>query len=211
MTQEYSLGETSIADGSQLAIITARDLFFDPTQTIISQYANSPIITALIADFAQWIDQKTDFDQFVTLVWNVSTAVGYGLDVWGRIVGVSRVLQVAASTYLGFQQQTEAQTFGHGIFFSGGVLTSNYALTDEAYRQLIYAKALLNITDCSIPSINAILLRLFGSYGNVYVQDNGDMTISYNFPSTLAPVDRSIVFQSGVLPKPVGVSYTVVE
>src|SRR5579871_5512746 len=68
---------------------------FDYLQTIISQYANSPILTQLIANFDQYIDPTKNLDAFFDLIWNVDTAQGYGLDVWGRIVGVTRVLQVA--------------------------------------------------------------------------------------------------------------------
>ncbi len=68
------------------------------------------------------------------------------------------------------------------------------------------AKAALNITDASAPSINRILLALFG---DGYVRDNLDMTMTYVFSEPLSPVQTSIVFNSGVLPRPCGVSATV--
>ncbi len=71
---------------------------------------------------------------------------------------------------------------------------------------LLLAKAALNITDASIPAINAILLNLFG---NGYVIDGQDMTMVYHFTRALTPVEISIVYNSGVLPKPCGVSFTV--
>src|ERR1043166_4995609 len=67
---------------------------FDWWQTVISQYANSPRMMQLLADFYDYIDPVYLDDQFFDLVWNVDTAIGYGLDIWGRIVGVSRVIQV---------------------------------------------------------------------------------------------------------------------
>lgn len=185
---------------------------FDYFKTIISQYANSAILTQLIANFNAYLDQTQNFDQFFDLVWNVDTAVGYGLDVWGRIVGVKRTLQVSVVDYFGFEQGSpSAQPFGQAPFYSGGILTNNFDLTDAAFRKLIFAKALANISDGSIPAINQILLNLFPNRGNCYVTDGEDMTMTYTFEFALTPVEAAIVASSGVLPKPVGVSASVVQ
>lgn len=180
--------------------------FFDVNLTVLSQYANSPVMLAMIRYFSQWLDLGNRFDAFYRLIWNIDTAEGYGLDVWGRILGVSRVLQVPSGEYIGFAQQPEAQTFGHGILFRGFNLTDSASLTDEAYRLLLMAKAALNITDASAPSINQILLALFG---DGYVRDNLDMTMTYVFSAALDPVQTSIVLNSGAIPRPCGVSATV--
>ena len=183
-------------------------------QTIISQYANSPTLVQLIQNFNTYIDPQANLDAFYSLIWNVDTAVGYGLDVWGRIVGVGRVLQVASGVYLGFAESGDATSetpFNQAPFYSGQPSTGNYALTDDGFRTLIYAKALANICDGSIPAINQILLTLFPGQGNCYCTDGGDMTMTYTFDFTLSPVDFAIVSQSGVLPKPAGVSVTVVQ
>ena len=180
--------------------------FFDVNETVLSQYANSPVMLSVIASFSAWLDLGNPFNRFYNLIWNIDTAVGHGLDVWGRILGVGRVLQVPSGEYIGFEQQPEAQTFGHGILFRGINLTDSASLTDDAYRILLMAKAALNITDASIPAINQILLTLFG---DGYVRDNLDMTMTYVFSAPLDPVQTSIVFNSGVLPRPCGVSATV--
>lgn len=252
---------------------------FDWRQTILSQYADSDRITGLIETFFGAVDQTENFDAFYDKIWNLDTAEGYGLDCWGRIVGINRVLQVANDQYFGFAEAGDALPFGDarfqgwtdhfgfaeagdaqpfgqapfgaqkvfagvdptaggGIFYVSGQLTSNYALSDQAYRQLIYAKAAANITDGAIPSFNRILLNIFPGRGNCYVQEgsvpayfgfaestnaqpfgqapfyNGEavpyMAFSYVFRFQLSPVDRAIVAQSGVLPKPVGVAASVV-
>lgn len=180
--------------------------FFDIRQTVLSQYANSPVMLRMIRAFSEWLDLGNRFREFYRLVWNIDTAEGYGLDVWGRILGVSRVLPVPTGEYLGFEQQDEAQPFGHGIFFRGANLTDGAFLTDDAYRVLLMAKAALNITDASVPSVNQILLTLFG---DGYVRDNLDMTMTYVFSAPLDPVETSIVLNSGALPRPCGVSATV--
>lgn len=180
--------------------------FFDVNLTVLSQYANSPVMLRMIAYFSDWLDLGNRFREFYSLIWNIDTAVGYGLDVWGRILGVSRVLQVPSGEYLGFEQQDEAQTFDHGIWFRGISLTDSASLTDDAFRVLLMAKAALNITDAAAPSINRILLALFG---DGYVRDNLDMTMTYVFTVPLNPVQTAIVFNSGVLPRPCGVLATV--
>lgn len=205
---EYAIGESRPAPLAEVRRLDA----FDPSQTIISQYANSPVLCALITSFSEMIDPTAKIDDFFRLVFDLNTAQGYGLDVWGRIVGVSRVLNLpVAGEYLGFSQASDAEPFGQAPFFNRQTLTTNFALSDTAFRRLIFAKALANISDGSIPSINRILNLLFGQYGNCYVTDGGDMTMTFTFGSDLAPVDLAIVSQSGILPKPVGVSSTIVQ
>ena len=177
-------------------------------ETIISQFGNSPRIIQLITNFNGYIDPSTQIDAFYDMLWNVDTAVGYGLDVWGRIVGVSRVLQVAQGKYFGYEEATNvsADPYNTSPFYSGAATTSNFALSDDAFRTLIFAKALANICDGSIPAINKILLNLFPNRGNCYVEDNGNMAMTYKFNFSLTPVESAIVSQSGILPKPAGVS-----
>jgi hypothetical protein len=183
--------------------------FFDVRRTVLTQYANSPVLLSIIDALSSAIDRGPQFTDFYNTVWNVETAAGFGLDIWGRIVGVRRALYLTDESYLGFNEDTAAQPFGFGVFYAGQSLTPNFLLTDEAYRSLILAKAALNITDCAIPSINAILRALFPSYGNVYVRDNRDMTMTYVFGAVPSKVDYAIVTQSGALPRPAGVSVTV--
>lgn len=184
--------------------------WFDWRQTIISQYANSPVLLALIDAASQYIDPTRNLADFYNMVWDVRTAQGYGLDVWGRIVGVGRVLKIpSGQIYLGFEQDTQSEPFNVEPFYSGEVVTQNFALSDDAFRLLIMAKAAANITDGSVAAANAILMTLFPNHGNCYMRDNQDMTITWVFGAPLSPVENSIVLQSGVLPKPAGVGATV--
>ena len=189
------------------------------TDTIMSQYSNSPTIRQLINNMNTYIDPTANINSFYNLVWNVDTAIGYGLDVWGRIVGVGRVLQIAPVTYFGMKGPSGASglPFDQAVFYNGEPLTANYILLDDPYRTLILAKALFNISDGTISSINQILINLFGPTGlmpvsgNSYCTDGLNMTMTYTFGSALDPVQTAIVYQSGVLPRPAGVAATVVE
>jgi hypothetical protein len=216
---------------------------FDVWSTIISQYANSPILTTLITNVAGYLSPTANIEQFFDLVFNVATAQGFGLDVWGRIVGVSRILKIVdgSNPQMGFNEaQPGSFGFGQGTFYGGQTITDNFALSDDAYRQLIFAKAAANITDGSIPAINRILMSLFPHRGNAWVTDGQQsvdafgfqeagnesgfnqssfysgtplptMVMTYTFAFQLTPVELAIVQQSGALPKPTGVKATVVQ
>ena len=189
--------------------------------TVLSQYANSPTIMQLLSNMSAYLDPGVNIDAFYQLVWNVATAQGYGLDVWGRIVGVSRVLEIATVDYFGLENSAGSAAsglpFNQAPFYQSGAVTSNYALLDGPYLALILAKALFNICNGTIQAINQILVNLFGSAGplpvtgNCYCTDGLDMTMTYTFGSTLNPVQTAIVFQSGVLPRPCGVAASVVQ
>jgi hypothetical protein len=183
---------------------------FDYLKTIVSQYANSPTLTQLIQNFNEYIDPAQHFDAFFDLIWNVDTAQGHGLDVWGRIVGVERTVQVPipGSNFFGFQEAHDPLItgFNQAPFFGGSGLTQNFTMPDSAYRTVILAKAAANISDGSIRSMNAVLRTLFPGRGVCYVRDNLDMTLTYVFAFVLTPVELATVVQSGILPRPAGVS-----
>lgn len=197
---------------------------------------------SLLTAINAWISPDANFEQFYNLVWNVDTAEGYGLDVWGRIVVIPRVLTLTDTKVFGFAEAGDRANFGGGPFYVGELVTENFTLTDPVYRQLILAKAAFNITDGSTPAINAIMMNLFPNRGNAYVIDgaNGpadlyfgfaeagdracfgegpfgdlrptspaNMTMTYVFDFALEPFEQAIV-QSGVLPRPAGVSASAV-
>jgi hypothetical protein len=181
--------------------------------TVVSQYANSPILTGILQNFFDCVDQTTDLSLFFDNIMNIDTAFGYGLDVWGRILGVSRVVTISTVKYFGFEQQIPTvEGFDNANFFSGSLLNNNFTLSDASYRKLLNAKALANITNGTIPALNQILITLFsGNGGNAFVTDTGHMTMTYTFNFVLSPVDAAIVINSGVLPKPVGVALSIVQ
>lgn len=181
-------------------------------KTILSQYAQSPTMMALISVFNQWIDPSTNIDAFFDDIWNIDTATGIGLDLWGRIVGVGRVLKInTVGGFFGFNEagNVSANPFNSAPFYSGQQINSNFIVSDAGFRTMILAKALANICSGSIPAINQILLLLFPGRGNCYVVDGLNMTMQYVFKFQLTPLEAAIVGQSGILPRMTGVSSTV--
>lgn len=207
MIGEEPLATRPIAGDETLPIPLA-PFFFDTDPTVLSQYANSPIILALVNYFSQWLDPKARFDQFFANIRDIDSAVGYGLDLWGRILDVSRILRVPTAAFVGFSQDGQAQTFGFGIWYSGTAITDSVVLLDDPYRTLLLVKAAFNITDCSTPAINALLLALFGQG---YVVDNLDLTMTFTFPEPLTVTQLAIIESSNVVPRPSGVSFNVVQ
>ncbi len=199
-------------DGDQL-LWTGSGTYQDVTaaQTIGTQYANDPFMTGMIETFNQCVDPSADIDNFYRYVWNVYTAVGFGLDIWGRIVGVPRTITLTPPPdYLGFKEALPGSfPFNQEPFYNGPAAGTLYSLTDDAYRVLILTKALANICAFTAPAINALLAFMFKGRGSCYVLDLGDMAIEYVFNFTLQPWEQSVLLQASLMPRPAGVAVTI--
>jgi len=187
----------------------------DVEKTIISQYGNSATITRLIRDMNGYLDPRSDFDNFFNFVWNVDTAQGFGLDIWGRIVDIGRNLTIPENPlYFGFNEALPGSyPFEEQPFYVNSGETQTYRLSDSAYRTLILVKALSNISSMTAPSLNRLLQNLFAGRGRCYVNDLGSMSIRFTFEFQLTPVELSILTYSRAIPRPAGVlvSLFVVE
>lgn len=153
------------------------------SQTIISQYGVSPTILALIEKLNLAIDPDADLDAFYAWIFNVDSAQGFGLDIWGRIVGVNRTIETAPPT----------------------------VLLDDQFRALILLKALSNISRDTSPAINILLQTWLAGRGKCYVNDLGNMEIRYMFEFTLEPFEVAIITKSGIFLRPAGVGGWVVD
>jgi hypothetical protein len=180
-------------------------------KTIVSQYGTTTTISQLIKGIDQNIDPRTDLLNFYNYVWNVETAQGFGLDTWGKIVGVSRnVVLKGNQKPFGFSQSTGCYPFNEGTFYTADQ-TYGVELTDAAYRTLIYTKALANISATTAMSINNLLKNLFSGRGEAYALDIGNMELRYVFLFHLTPVESAIIKEMNVLPRPAGVRVSYLE
>lgn len=178
----------------------------------MKQYAASKRIIKLNEDRRSYFLTGWQND-FYNKIWNVNTAQGIGLDIWGRIVVVDRNITIVESDFFGFNTDPVKswKPFNQGVFYSGEKASSVYRLSDNAYRALILAKALSNISDTSIPSLNKALRSLFPGRGNAYVRQVAPMAIEYVFDFFLEPWEQSVVKFSEAMPRPAGVSVSVVD
>lgn len=184
--------------------------------TVIEQYIGSPVLTGIIESLNEAASAHADLDMFYSYVWDIATAQGFGLDIWGRIVGLpyGRLVTIPPNDqYLGFQDGTnDWQPFNQApMYTAGSPLGSTGAVTllDDAFRTLILVKALANISDCSIPDINRLLTLLFEGRGRAYCLDDGHMEMTYVFEFALMPYELGILTSSGALLHPTGVGVNI--
>lgn len=177
----------------------------DWKDTIYRQYSNSEAIISIIDTFNQAANLDDFTDEFIREVWDVTTCRSYGLDVWGKIVGVGRYLTSdIENEEFGFEEGFFP--FNQAPFFSPQKETNNFRLTDDAYRTLILCKAFSNISIATIPEINRFLSMLFYGRGKAYVSRehrNMKMGIVVNF--TISELEESILKNYDVMPIPSGV------
>ena len=179
--------------------------------TIMSQYANSPKLLALIGSMNDIIDPQYFIDDFYENVFRLSSARGFGLDIWADKVGVSRSAPVQNPNSKTFGFSPDYQPFGTYPFSSGGEFSS-YTMTDEELRQVIIFKAAANIIYATALNINTFLASIFGDRRAYYIT-NGNMTANYVFEFTLSNFESMIVYALRLLPEPSGVkiSYNVIN
>lgn len=179
----------------------------------MKQYAASPVIQKLISDRKGYFQSGWE-DQTYSVVWNVDTAQGFGLDIWGMIVVIGRQLQIPNTEYFGFNTASSPQSwnpFNQASFYSGEGDTQTFTLADPAYRTLILAKALSNISATDSKSLNRVLSQLFPNRGRAWVNDLGGMQMRFAFEFALEPWERSVFVNGGVIPRPAGVQAYIFE
>lgn len=165
---------------------------------LLSQYSASPTIYQILANFRENIDPTPDIWTFYDNVFNIATAQGVGLDIWGAIIGMDRTI---------YDQST----------------STKITLDDEGYRKLLYYKALANITDASLYTLNYMINQLFPDYSvtvlNVLVEKQTEDGMYYNsypmhvrflFKSYLSDEDLAIFKVGGPLCVGAGVGWDLV-
>jgi hypothetical protein len=177
-------------------------------KTIMSQYANSPRLMHIITSLWQAIDPSRFTQDFYQLVMNIPTANGYGLDIWGRIVGIGRSVTFVNpdGEYFGFEQGF--YPFNERPFSAPGSGSDTWELTNDAYRELILFKALSNIVYATAPNINALMRSMFDL--PCYCLLTGPMKMRYVFEFDLSAYQRHLVYNTDILPRPCGVEIDII-
>ena len=148
----------------------------DIHDTIQSQYSDSPVIISLIENTYEVITPHKDFDIFYKNVFDVRTASGWGLDVWGRLVACNREIVTGEfqNDYVGFGPANnvlnpDLDTFDNAPFYSP-VVSQTFYLEDNAYRLLVMCKAMTNISTGTLPEINSILKKVLPNHNVAVVK-----------------------------------------
>ncbi|XEH50519.1 DUF2612 domain-containing protein [Edwardsiella tarda] len=144
-------------------------------ETILTQYSASKSLLSIIDTFNQAVSLDDFTDEFITRVWDLTTCEYFGLDMWGKIVGVSRYIKAAIdSDSFGFAEADDGSDgypspFNDQPFYAGVQETETVRLSDNAYRTLILCKAFSNISIATIPDVNKFLTMLFKGRGAAIV------------------------------------------
>ena len=183
---------------------------FDIDLTIQSQYGASPHIQGVIHHYYNDVNPQKDIDLIYDKMINIYTAEGYGLDVWGRIVGISReyVAIDEQYDYLGFDNRPynmgRIETFNNAPFYK--VVNGKVQLRDDAYRTYILIKAMLNISNVSLNSLNYIFKQLFSDV-NLYVLHVETMTLRLVVMGQFTQAQKGAIQNIDWLPAGVGLQF----
>lgn len=199
-------------------------------EVIQSQYGNSPTLKALIRAMYDEIAPEEDFQTFYKNIFNLDTASGIGLNIWGRILGIGREIKFDSvfplTPLLGYNRG-RLNPFDQGVFYNpdnvydGSVTQAN--LEDSRYRELLKFKAYVNIGKGILHALNDASFKVFGHYDisatNITVTGtlpNGDM---YNEQAMhiswvvrkdeLTNLDLSFIKMLGEMTVPAGVDQNI--
>lgn len=123
------------------------------------------------------------WDDWYNDIFNLDTAKGFGLNIWGKILGVSR------PTY---------EQDGSVVSFS-----------DDQYRTILKGRLMLMNSNGSIRDFNKYLNALFPN-SPAYVVDYHDMSVNLILYFNPTDEERAIIESEGFLPLPTGVEINYV-
>lgn len=189
---------------------TSPDIRNDPDPTIQSQYSASKTIIELVQSARVRISPWADISLFYQNIFDIETAQGIGLDWWGRILGIGRLLDVEdTGEWMGFEE-ADYNPFNSSPMWDGNTSTQQTRLADDAYRYLLMWKALANISTADTASLNNLLLGLFPGQ-DVVVHEVGTMAIELYVFFPLEPYQRAVLREYGLFARGAGVGFNWVE
>lgn len=190
--------------------IQAFDYSVNLLQAILWQYNEAERLQSLLQQKNDWyIDNQTEFwTDWYNDVFNLQTANDFGLTVWAIILGIPLTITnpvIEAGDKWGFGAFRFNFTNGNFAQVQNGI-----NLPTEQRRLILRLRYFQLITRGAIPEINQFLKFAFADFGNVYVLDGLNMTMTYVF--TFAPPSQlfEVLQDLDVLPRPAGVGINFV-
>lgn len=184
------------------------------------QYSQSKKFLAYIAALLAAPTELEGVLQKVALQTDIDQAEGVNLDVIGEIVGIGRIVPNSIPMqFFGYQDQPGAMIFGEeGIPQIGGRFRdesetgfATSVLADPDYRLLIKAKIVKNHSKGTNEDILKGLSYLFGSgtgAPKITIGDVGGMAIQISIGRQLTFLEKVLIKNLDVLPKPAGVRFS---
>lgn len=187
---------------------------FDIEATVQSQYACAPHMRALIRGFWELVNPAPDIDLFYRLCFDIDTAEGVALDIWGRILGMPRDMQLVSAVgvdYFGFPNAKN--TNKHALGFAQapwytGAQEQHLELSDDGYRLLLKTKAMANISTGSLADLNRMLAMLL-PHAQVQIYRTAPMQLKMVATGTLTDYEQNLLLRGDLPPIPAGVGLEV--
>lgn len=171
---------------------------------MLAQYANSPKLVSLVQGLQEQFNNAQTIEDWLRIVFDLRTATGFGLDIWGKILNQSRRFE-----YVDENQQV-VKVYLQGAQTVGGVDYTAEQM-DEFYRTALFLKAFSYISDCSLKNMNDLLYFYFNSTADgtspdkkAYAYNVGTMAIEIVFEFFMPKLEQAIL-TSDLFPTPAGV------
>ena len=162
---------------------------------MIAQYANSPVLVKLDNGLKTLFNDSIFTTNWYNVVFNIATATGYGLDVWGKILNRNR-----SFVYNGTEYYLQgAQTIG-GVSYTADEM-------EDLYRMVLQITAMRYIGNASCSAINRVLEVVFNKYGKAYCYEYATMQIRYVIEFYASNVLKAIIETLNLHPTGVLTSY----
>lgn len=183
------------------------------TDRITSEHADKPKFVALVDGITLDVSSIRNMELGLVDKFDLELAIGAQLDIIGEWVGISRNVNTSISgVYFSFD--TPGLGFDQGVW--KGPFDPDTGITvlpDDTYRILIRAKIGANRWDGTMPGWKAIIDQVFAPETNIFVQDNGDMTMTVVVAGVIPSALFLALLTGGYLPlKPeaIGIAYYLV-
>lgn len=179
----------------------------DLLRAILWQYNDAARLQSLFTSKSEWYSeaQAGFWEDWTRDVFDLTTANGFGLSVWGVILNVPLSYGLPSSGarpvfgFGDFNQNFENGTFGRDAAGVAG-------LTIDQKRLVLRLRYYQLISDGTVPHINYVLQEVFGM-GKVL--DGYDMTATYVFETALGSGVLAVLQEFDLLPRPAGVEINI--
>lgn len=183
------------------------------------QFSTAPKINQLMDNLLPLL--TIDVEAFRHDYFDIDTCLTNGLDNWGRILELSRVISISIATngVFGFGIQADypipedgyPQNLNNGFFYNSAYedTPTQYTMSDYEYRIALKFRYAALTTNLSMKAINTIMNNLLtgldSSYKCIVIQ-TGIMELTYKFNFILTNWQRALFNNRSILPVPAGVT-----
>lgn len=185
----------------------------DYSQLITSEHNQKPNFTAMVRAVTGTFGSIQDFDKTLPLAFDLDTAEGAQLDQIGLWVGQTRLIPgVLLVEFFGFQDNPAALSYGEegnpsvgGRFYNEGEpIDATSLLADPEYRLIIRGRIVRNHAKGRTSDFIQAINFMFQSQSVIDDMFN-DMQIGVYIGRPLNLVERAIILNLDILPRPAGV------